>query len=135
MLSLETAKKLKEAGLEWEPKEGDFIYYPSYCAETEFALGVLGDNDMGKCKEETLDYVYTGEWIIAPRLDQLLAEIEGQEYSYTIRYRLLKHDRLSDGYEFTLIRPMFAKNFKSEESPEEAAAAALIWILEQEAKA
>lgn len=129
MLSLDTANKLKEAGLPWELKEGDFVYYHTYGKE-EVALGVISDSDMGERKEESLDNIYTGEWIIAPRLDQLLAEIEGRGYIWKLRNR-------SDNHYFIELLRHNGKGFvqcyhEETDSPDEAAAAARIWILEQE---
>lgn len=60
MLSLQTAKKLKDAGLEWEPNLGDFYY------KTPFAKPSLLDNAMINSIKES---------IFVPRLDQLLREI------------------------------------------------------------
>lgn len=126
MLSLETAKRLKELGLRWEPQEGDFLYYHTYGEESE--LGVINDSDMGENREESLDNIYTGEWIFAPRLDQLLAEIEGRGYEWDLH--------TFDGYYEIQIVCYFDGHKKKEltlmkGSPEEAAAQALVWILEQ----
>ena len=123
MLSLETAQRLKAAGLKWEPQEGDFLYYHTYGEGSE--LGVISDSDMGEHREESLDNIYTGEWIFAPRLDQLLAEIEKRGW----KHELYSHPEFGK-YHCVIqkggIRRLFDAN-----SPEEAAAQALIWILAQ----
>lgn len=110
-ISFETAKKLKEAGLKWKPKTGDWgynayrglfiIHYPQYAIQSS--------------------YIY------APRLDQMLKEID-------------KAGRLWHLYVSDLDLPPYCleieKRYESEyftaESPEEATAQALLWILEQE---
>lgn len=108
MLSLETARKLKDVGLKWEPQKGDQIFNPYY-----------GEPEISTCPPpKAPNYII---WI--PRLGQLLAEIEKQGWKWSIvpsrnRYRLI----------LTTVKQFVA------DSPDEAAAAALIWILEQEGK-
>ena len=125
MLSLELVKRLKELGLGWEPQEGDFLYYHTYGEESE--LGVISDSDMGEHREESLDNIYTGEWIFAPRLDQLLAEIEGRGYGWKLEKFHAYNLRRMQIYKINDLLGCFEAD-----SPEEAAAKALIWILEQE---
>lgn len=125
MLSLELAKRLKELGLRWEPQEGDFLYYHTYGEESK--LGVINDSDMGENREESLDNIYTGEWIFAPRLDQLLAEIEKRGYAWKLEKFHAYNLRRMEIYKVNDLLGCFEDN-----SPEEAAAQALIWILEQE---
>lgn len=99
MISLETAKALKDAGLVWEPKLGDL-----------FKL---------------------------PRLDQLLAEIVKNNWG--CRLSVLWIEDFPKGYECLLARTEETEEGKWEEyaqrfvtaSPEEAAAQALLWILNQ----
>lgn len=92
MLSLETARELKEAGLEWEPQFGDFYYtYHNALAVAEktYPCG----NEWVTIRHEIMTF--------APRLDQLLAEIERRGYGYELgkagarnkrRYRLLLYE-------------------------------------------
>ena len=120
MISLETAKKLKEAGLEWEPQIGDWNHH------YVFGIGIVTSESPPKVVGENFTF--------APRLDQLLSEIEKQSGRY--KYELTGSrvyplsNNLKPKYRITIqtdrVLPFFA------DSPEEAAAEALIWILEQE---
>jgi hypothetical protein len=114
MISLETAKKLKEAGLKWKPKTGDWgynayrglflIHYPHP------------------------QYAIQSSYIYAPRLDQMLAEIEKLGYAYRVTGKWG-----IEPYKITVIKEKPLLDFNSwGYSPEEATAQALIWILEQE---
>lgn len=74
MISLEMAKKLKEAGLKWEPKFGDHYIIPAV-----FEEGLHGVMDT---KQIMSYHKNPKEWeesirgfVFTPRLDQLLAEI------------------------------------------------------------
>lgn len=76
MITLDTARKLKEAGLVWEPKTGDMyaMYLPidkRYSEKTEAFCGCCG------CYQD-----YRDLWL--PRLDQILAEIEGRGYQWIL---------------------------------------------------
>jgi hypothetical protein len=122
LLSLETAKALKEAGLKWEPQLGDY-YVADY------------DNGLGPTKPQVAKVAEFGEpgpehiWL--PRLDQLLAEIEGLGYWWQIEIR--------DG---AYICKVGLEGFMpggngdtarlKADSPEEAAAQSLLWILQKE---
>ena len=117
MLKLETAKKLKLAGLEWEPQEGDYILYPDGELTSILTCGDVAFEDLEGC-------------VFAPRLDQLLAEIENRGYAWklqkfsgcsVLRMELYIWDKYWGYYE--------------SESPEEAAALALLWILSKEVTA
>jgi hypothetical protein len=122
MLSLETAKSLKEAGLKWEPKMGDL-----FVADYDNGLGptpvdVVKTNNFGEPGPEHI-------WL--PRLDQLLAEIEKHHIGgYT-------HGRDLRGY-FTIVTVVNTRGYglsryeaRHNDSPEEAAAQALLWILKE----
>ena len=112
MISFEIAKKLKAAGLKWEPKHGDCY------AETNGLIDLYWSMTV-KSPEDTRLQI----WL--PRLDQLLSEIENRGYGWDLRaiacdeYRC---DLLNSHYMFSAM------------SPEKAAADALLWILEQAAK-
>lgn len=95
MLSIETAKKLKDAGLVWNPDIGDIFFI-----------------------EE--------EWLFAPRLDQLLAEIEKRGYGWKLEKFHAYNLRRMQIYKINDLLGCFEAD-----SPEEAAAQALLWILEQ----
>jgi hypothetical protein len=138
MISLETAQRLKDAGLEWEPKEGDCWCNGMWMAINYYLELVTGHLLVKK------------QAIWLPRLDQLLAEIEkagfdidlmhfatnsentsqvddppwscdiNRSYRKVNAHGIWEEQRLNEGFEAN--------------SPEEAAAQALLWILEQEAK-
>lgn len=112
MISLELAKKLKEAGLEWEPQEGDAyhdsasdtIYYSQYPPL------------------ESANYIrFT--WLA--RLDQLLAEIRELGYKWFV-------ETDTERYFIRVIEIKKPNNFHVifSDSPTDAAASALLWILE-----
>lgn len=123
MLSLETAKKLRDAGLGWnEINLGDFLYWQA--SINKWDIAVIENADIIERKDETLGYIEDSEWTWLPRLDQILSEIEGRGYRYSIYVD-------ADGmYEVKIWaaegvgKPFYASK------PEEAAAQALIWILE-----
>lgn len=84
VVSFELAEKLREAGLRWVPKKGDWFYGP-----TGYLMDV--DDEMVKEWEEcTLKQKerFLNSTRFAPRLDQLLAEIERRGY----RYKLTSND-------------------------------------------
>lgn len=124
MLSIEMAKKLKEAGLVWNPDIGDIFFYD----EGHWDSLSLNDVINGEFKGEILDYIEE-EWLFAPRLDQLLAEIEKRGW----KHELYSHPEFGK-YHCVIqkggIRRLFDAN-----SPEEAAAQSLLWILEQKKRA
>jgi len=128
MLSLETAKRLKEAGLEWEPQNYDFYVMTIF----EIPL-ITCMSDKWTVKSVRKDVLEFGDerrvWL--PRLDQILAHIEKLGYWLFLwgtangRYcvELIKHH--ADGYGSKCI------DFFYNESLEEAAAEALLWILRE----
>jgi len=112
MISLEMAKKLKEAGLEWEPQEGDAyhdsasdtIYYSQYPPL------------------ESANYIrFT--WLA--RLDQLLAKIRELGYKWFV-------ETDTERYFIRVVEIKKPNNFHVifSDSPANAAASALLWILE-----
>ena len=153
MISLELAKKLKDAGLEWEPKEGDYILYPDGELTSILTCGDVAFEDLEGC-------------VFAPRLDQMLSEIEKRgweidlqffnngtgwfcEVAKTVQFRHNKprpkltinnKDGTTSEVEPLSTCPGWGdygekrmdKEFTAD-SPDEAAALALLWILEQEA--
>jgi hypothetical protein len=127
VISFETAKALKDAGLVWEPKLGDQILNPHY-----------GKPEITMC--QNLPKIMPSYIIWLPRLDQLLAEIVKNNWGY--RLSVLWIEDFPAGYECLLSRreeteegewEEFEHCFDSPESPEEAAAQALLWILRKEA--
>jgi len=78
MVSLELAKKLKDAGLVWEPKEGDRLYYDD-------KLELLNKENLESARRLHNLTARHQEYqdmapVFAPSLSQLLAEIEGRGY-------------------------------------------------------
>lgn len=71
MIKLETAVALKAAGLKWEPMKGDWWgkYYTSFEREGRFLIVSEYEAEQNTPRD--------GVWL--PRLDQLLAEIEGKK--------------------------------------------------------
>ena len=127
MISLETARKLKAAGLKWEPQTGDW-----YCYEGKMQV-IKYDSEAYAIKS---DLPEIDGYISAPRLDQLLSEIEKRSGRYKYELTGSRVYPLSNNpkpkYRITIqtdrVLPFFA------DSPEEATAQALLWILEQEQK-
>jgi hypothetical protein len=122
VISLKTAKKLKLAGLPWEPKIGDwyFTYHD--------AMGCLtqGDYLSGVAWEKVREEVMT----FCPRLDQLLAEIIKQSWLYDLR----GHYGGGGEIDIWLYDYEKAVNYCAD-TPEEASAQALLWIIGQEGQA
>lgn len=135
MISLELARKLKEAGLEWEPKELDCISAPADVCASAY----LGKEEMEEIQSFSNEEMKTLQekivWL--PRLDQLLAEIERRGYGYDLHTLTTNHEHkyycaiklleCACGYRIDNISwgPFKADN------PEDAAAKALIWVLER----
>jgi hypothetical protein len=125
-MKLETAQKLKDAGLPWEPQVYDY-FKSNHGIENVDSLTLFNGE---------ITYVNHWNWrgdkyrlhglVWLPRLDQLLAEIEKRGYWWRL-------DKISakDAYNFFLYVPGGSRYWESN-FPEEAAAQALLWILEQE---
>jgi len=120
MISLEMAIKLKSAGLVWEPQIGDMFYWHN---GKDWETDALTSEDVNDNLEETRDFIDEGAWILALGLEQLLAKIY-EIYNFTLH---------SSGY--IVLRKkgsgMVAEHFHSD-TLENAAASALLWILERE---
>lgn len=177
MLSLKTSKKLKNAGLIWEPKDGDCFAVTDkddeLCEQGEIAStniyvisgehylveelggrmvffgGGLCVRGSGNYCNETHCYcmnktgynpninVYSvSSWdkkLFVPRLDQLLAEIDQREYWWELGHRSsvgvkkIYYTEIVKKHNTSIPQMVFAND-----SPDEAAAAALLWIIEQE---
>lgn len=120
MLKYETAKALQDAGLKWEPQLGDL-----FVADYNNGLGptpvdVVKTDNFGDPGPEHI-------WI--PRLDQLLVEIE-KVFDWNIGSGEFWPDKpkycmglFYDG--------KYVKGQLYGDTPEEAAAKALIWILKE----
>ena len=131
MISLELAKKLKDAGLEWGMKKGDAyanslnnIFY--YSNEFNFAHS-LGDSSLNSI------------WL--PSLSQLLTEVERRGWAWSINMieeeMVPYHVSADSKYEFNLApkeTPYILEFSTLSTFPEEVAGQALLWILEREGK-
>lgn len=126
MLRLETAKALKEAGLKWEPEIGD--NFKAYNGIIQMAIKRNADvveTNFGRFPKETM----RADSIWLPRLDQLLADIEVRGWTWVL---YAPNDEGKCGIDIgkeTLCR---SNLLAMGDSPEEAAAQALLWILRQE---
>ena len=122
MLSLETLKKLKELKALGLPRHGDKIFYePSKRCGIYHVNSLVYFND-GKYAAYNPNYC-----LKVPRLDQLLANIINQSWLYDLR----GHYGGGGEIDVWLYDYDRAVNYVAN-SPEEAAAEALLWILEQE---
>lgn len=163
MISIELARELKEAGLVWEPKDGDFFatsddskmanifvisgehnLVPELGGKKWFFNGHLCNRD-GSCrlnetasdcmnmdgvKQEGLN-VYSvasaRKMLWLPRLDQLLANIEGRGWDWDM-------GRIAgdgNGYYIGVSKDDYEKmrsNYAVAENPEEATGKALLWF-------
>lgn len=124
-VSYEMAKKLKDAGLRWEPKIGDFHLQDN---ETEIRIcQYIPPN-----KEELADRCL---WL--PTLSDLLEWLEGRGYwwsihtmaweDWTIKYLIVIYEKDISTEYFTEAHRIIS------DTPEKATAEAVLWVLEQEA--
>jgi hypothetical protein len=128
LISLELAKRLKEAGLTWEPQIGDMFYWHN---GKDWEIDALTSEDVNGRLDETRDFIEEGFWILAPRLDQLLAEIEKRGFIWALDVSATNGNKVI-GYAMNIATSLDwedEEEFRSD-SPEEAAASALLWILE-----
>ncbi len=128
MISLELARKLKEAGLEWEPKTGDWFY------RKDGAIGIVIDVSGGDWwaifppdgKEVAFCIEEADGFIFDPRLDQLLAKIRELGYKWFT-------ETDTERYFIRVVEIKKPNNFHVifSDSPANAAAEALLWIYER----
>lgn len=137
MISLETARKLKEAGLRWEPQMGDCFYDISWTYsrkikhvrvyEPEYKLiyswEYFEDFLRGR-RSFRLDKISLNDAVFAPRLDQLVAK--AKELGYWMVINTSGHVIVGKG---GIDGPQ--ARFDNEQI-DEATAQALLWILECE---
>jgi hypothetical protein len=145
MISLETAKKLKDAGLQWEPKEGDCWCNGMWMAINYYLELVTGHLLVKK------------QAIWLPSLDQLLAEIEGRGFDVDLMHFATNRENTgqinvpswsceinrfiglfmqADGSDSEVnVHGVWEEQRLNEsfdaDTPTEAAAQALLWIYEQ----
>lgn len=126
LISLTLAEKLKNTGLRWEQKPLDQFYRPILGGGHIVSYRLLHLFDA--IDSNTIEIPKEATWL--PRLDQLLAEIEQRGYSYNVydnypisEYRIRLYDRETDRYHDRIWKAG---------TPQDAAAKALLWILEEE---
>ena len=117
MFSLEMAKVLKDAGLEWEPKTGDLVAYDNGLRVTKPML--IEENDFEKLNPDSI-------WL--PHLEQLLTEIDKRGYSW----ELSLDDVDVPPYAICLVMPTRNRKWFTADTPKETVAQALLWVLEKE---
>lgn len=84
MLTLDLARKLRDAGLVWEPKQYDFLRLTvmdkglTICLTDDYSVKAYQKEEPNFRKKHRL-------WL--PSLSQLLAEIEGRGYEYRQEYK------------------------------------------------
>ena len=116
MISLELAQKLKVAGLEWEPKQGDWGF-------------VLGSEMPRLCPVGYGEKVEPGiDDIWLPRLDQLLAEIKARGWEADSVQHKGKY-ACDIAYLSDTVHTKY-QTFDGD-TREDACAHAYLWILEQ----
>ena len=124
MISIDKAKQLKELGLQWNPKCGDWYktdYWPTPTLLTADTTRM--DNKEINSRFERINKDDNTVWL--PRLDQLLDEIE--KYNYV--YSLIKVGGLG---KYNMIIKLQGSGSSSQfyhSIREDAFADALIWIL------
>ena len=134
MISQELAEKLKDAGLLWEPKEGDEYSHLGNSPEV-FVKALIGykskiatehlkiyDEEFPNGRLTTLKEMLLEKSTWLPRLDQLLAEIEKRGWKWDLYPLKNKYCCLATQ---TTAFPIY----EEEDSPEEAAGQALLWML------
>lgn len=117
MISVEMARKLKDAGLKHEWQLLDLF--------DDMTDEDKGEPRFGVITRPSYDPMEYAVWI--PRLNQLLMEIEARGYKVWLRSKknawVMRVRGSGQGWQKS----------KYGDSPEEAAAQALLWILEQKA--
>ncbi len=138
MISLETAKALRDAGLLWEPKKGDWFQFGERKNVVYHGPVSVGNNpETATYYDDVCPAIARNRrdlcvWL--PRLDQLLGEIEERNFWAgvfpdrpglweCVLYKM--HVILN---ELTEVFP--GAEFKAP-TPEEAAGRALLWVLER----
>jgi len=123
MISLEKARTLKAAGLVWEPKKGDWGFWNNAEMPTPQLVTYNPDPKTVNIKNST--------WL--PSLSQLLAEIEKHGGCALYVFDSGLHVLEKGAYELEMpkveITEFESISFRSD-TPEDAAASALIWILQ-----
>ncbi|NLW90009.1 MAG: hypothetical protein GXY34_00185 [Syntrophomonadaceae bacterium] len=124
MISLEMARKLKDAGLEWDPKKYD--YFQLTILEKPLTTCLTDDYSVKSYQKESQE-IRQKHRLWLPRLDQLLAGIEKLGYEWAMAFCR------AEGYVAQLWivgKKKKLASFTSKAAPDDAVAEALLWILE-----
>jgi hypothetical protein len=124
MINLEMAKKLKEAGLKWEPQELDYFYWKGN--RLVFALPGTGFHNRMVATGSEKEFC---TWL--PCLDQILIEIEklGLNWNIGNDWQRQEGDKKYCMGLFGM-DGMYVQGQFYGKTPEDAAAKALLWIYE-----
>jgi len=118
MISIDKTKRLKELGLIWNPKLGDWYKADYWPTPTLFTIDTLRLDDKEiECVIENIKNRDDEVWL--PRLDQLLDEIEKHQYTFSLV-----------GEKLTLFKKLNLVIQFECDIREDSVADALIWILE-----
>lgn len=130
MISLELAKKLNDAGLKWDPKEGDFSDYDG-------KIELVTEENI-KSTKRLLTAISRSNGlhddmlpILLPSLSQLLAEVERRGWGWDLDNMNVPSDPMYNLGLFSGDYGEFVRAFFGD-TQEDAAGQALLWILEQE---
>lgn len=140
MISIETALKLKKAGLEWQPQENDFFAIPfRELDERVFVISDMtviveilqGQNAItfNGAAEWALDYLIVTEAIWIPREDQLRSELERRLVQRGELQPVVSLFTTSDGYTCEIQSKGEKQRFE-DFGASECYAAALLHVLE-----
>jgi len=151
MISLKIAKELKEAGFKWQPQEGDKFYYAGYenhpeCEAVSITFisrlsdyelkfrGRWGSGYSEVVMDRTVEDVkkdinnLIDRHFFAPRLDQLLIEIEKRSWKWQLR-ALTMSEYCVQLRASNILNGLIWGDGLYANSPEDAVALGLIWIL------
>ena len=129
MISLEKAKALKEAGLRWEPKRFDL--FTDGTKTWEVLEAYTGEGDIRWIRGIGGWVTYGKNFTFLPRLDQLLGEIRKRGWVWILYCG-------NDGIEVEIetYNPETPLHLRYKcikaDTPEDAVAEALLWILKEE---
>lgn len=140
MLSLDTAKKLKAAGLEWTPAKHDFFYIPVPDLDEQVYVisdmsviveGLAGDDviTFNGVVEWALDSMVVGEAVWIPREEQLRGLLEKILIDQGERQPVLTLTTTYDGYACSIQHQGTTQLFEAF-GASEAYGAALLHVIE-----
>ena len=125
--SLDLSRKLKSAGLVWEPKR--FDYFQMIVMENSLTTCLTDEWSVKSIRKETVEFRNKSRlWL--PRLDQLLAEIEARGWEVDSVQHKGKY-ACDIAYLSDTVHTKY-QTFAGE-TREDAAGLAYLWIMEQDA--